>query len=276
VTLLNGWLRRIFDAGLRPFAGVDPIVVLAAISLVSSVGVLLLFKATSDQRRLAEVKRAVHACLFEIRLLRDDARAILRAQGEMLRHQLCYLRLGLVPLVLAVAVLLPAIAQLQFHYGYRGIEPGDEALVTVRLRAAAGAGARRPDARLAAPAGLTVTTPAVWLPALRELCWRVRAERPGDYDLGVYVGGETLSKSLHVSSSWVRRSPARVEAGFFNQLLYPAEDPLPDGGPVESIAVDYRDAEVSLLGWRTHWLVVFFALSVVFTFALKSPLRVVL
>ena len=50
----------------------------------------------------------------------------------------------------------------------------------------------------------------------------------------------------------------------------PAEDPLPASAPIESITVDYPDAEVSLFGWGLHWIIVFFVLSIVFAFALRN------
>ena len=46
---------------------------------------------------LAEVKRRIHAGLFEIRLFNDDLAAIFKAQGEILRHNVSYVGLTLVP-----------------------------------------------------------------------------------------------------------------------------------------------------------------------------------
>ena len=272
MTLVNGWLRPIFDALLFPLRAVPPIAGLVVISLLTSVAALLLFKATSNQAKLAAVKRRITACLFEIRLLRDDARGILRAQGEMLLQQGAYLKFAIVPMVLMLGFLFPAVAHLQFHYGYGGLDQGQETLVKVQLKDAP----RRPEARLEVPSGLAVMTPAVWIPSLRELAWRVRAERRGDYEVRVHVGGETLSKTVRVSSEPGRRSPVRLASGLANQLLYPAEDPLPGNSAVVSIAVGYPTGSVSVFGWQLHWLVVFFALSTVFTLGLRTPLRVVL
>jgi hypothetical protein len=64
----------------------------------------------------------------------------------------------------------------------------------------------------------------------------------------------------------------RADGVLFNQLLYPAERPLPDGA-VESIAVTYPPRAVGVLGFRMHWMVVFFALSVMFAMALRGPFR---
>ena len=120
------------------------------------------------------------------------------------------------------------------------------------------------------PSGLRVETPAVWIPSLNEIAWRVGAELSGEYELEIELDGETYTKSVRVSNEIVRRSPIRLKAGFINQLLYPAEDPLPKNGPIKSISLTYPDGEVVIFGWGLHWLIVFFVASIVFAFALKN------
>lgn len=274
MSFVNALLRPVFDAVLRPFSGLPPLVGLALVSLVGAVAMLLVFKATSNQPRLEAVKRQIHACLFEIRLYSDDLLAILRAQGEILRLNLRYLGLSLVPMFWMLVPLLLVVAQLQFHYGYEGLRPGQAFLVKVKL--AAGPGAARPAVQIAAPAGLAVETPPVFAAAQGELAWRLRAVDWGEHQLALSVDGQDYSKSVQVARGIRRRSPERLAAGFLNELLYPAEPPLPAGGPVSAIAVTYPEATVSLLGWHVHWLIAFVLLSVVFAFALRSRFGVVL
>ena len=283
---VNAVLRALVSGLLYPFRGLHPLVGLTAVSLVVGIAMLLVFKATSNQAAIAAVKRQIHACLFEIRLFNDDLRAILRAQGELLRHNAVYLKHSFVPLLWMIVPFVLLMAQLQVHYGYEPLAPGEPALVEAVLGEGweealpAGAvedydGFSRPAVELAAPAGVRIETPGVWAPEIREVSWRVVGERPGDYELELAVGGERYTKSLRVADEpGIRRlSPIRPERSFLRQLLYPAEPPLP-AGPVESIAVAYPEAEVWFLGWHTHWLIVFFILSIVFAFALRNRLGV--
>lgn len=284
MTAVNALLRPAFDLLLAPFRGLEPIVGLLAVSLAASVGMLLAFKATSNQPKLEAVKRQIHACLFEIRLLSDDLPAVLRAQSEILRHNLSYLRLSAVPVLVMLVPLVLVIAQLQFHYGYRGLRPGEDFLVKAQLKegweksaaTARSAGSTRPAAVLEAPPGLRVASPAVWIPTRRELAWRVRAERWGDYELTLRVGEQEYAKTAQVAQGVRRRSPLRVAPGPLDELLYPAEEPLPADSPVASIAVTYPEDSVSILGWPVHWMVAFFVLSVAFAFALRRRLGVTL
>jgi len=275
---VNAVLRLVFELALSPFRGLPPIVGLVVVSLLTAVAMLLIFKRTSNQDGIAAVKRRIHAGLFEIRLFNDDLGAILRAQIEILRHNLTYLRLSAVPMLWTLPPIVLVIAQLQFHYGYQGLEVGKPTLVKVELQTAeddaSWEDAPRPSLSLQAPAGIEVETPGVWIPSIREMDWRIRPESPGDYTVDVVLDGRSYSKSVTVSDDVVLRSPSRLAQGFWNQLLYPAEEALPSESLMRSVTVRYPDASVSVLGWSLHWMIVYFVLAIVFAFALRNVFKV--
>jgi uncharacterized membrane protein (DUF106 family) len=276
MSLVNAALRPIFDLALAPFSGLPPIVSLVIVSLLTAVFMLIVFKRTSNQPALADVKRRIHAGLFEIRLFNDDLRAILRAQGEILRTNLTYLKLSLVPMVWILPPLVLLIAQLQFHYGYEGLSPtGKSTLLTVELKPEAVSPEARPRARLDLPPGIGAETDDVWIPAESQLVWRLAPEREGDYEVGVSVDGSpAVTKTVRVTDRTVRLSPIRVAPDFLSELIYPAEPPLPAEGPIQAIHVDYPDRDVSVLGFGMHWLIPFFVLSIAFAFALRGRMKV--
>src|SRR5688500_5888155 len=174
MTWINMGLGGLVGAALSPFRSLPPIVGLSVVSLVAAIGMLLVFRATSNQPAIAAVKRRIHAGIFEIRLFNDDLRAICRAQFDILRHNLTYLRLSLAPMVWMLVPLVLLLAQLQFYYGYDGFGPGQSAVVKVRLKEAASpATGTAPAIALDVPAGLRVETPLVWIPSEREAAWRV-------------------------------------------------------------------------------------------------------
>lgn len=273
MALLDRILRALFDAVLAPFVRLHPLVGLAVVSLAAAVLVLLVVKRTSDQAALAAVKRRILAGFFEMRLFADDPRALLATQWELLRHNLVYLRLSLVPMLWLIPPFFLIVAQLQFHYGYRGLRPGEKALVTATVE---GGGGARPALRLEAPAGVRVETPGVWAPARKEMTWRVAVLAAGQYVVTIESGGTRIAKTLDTSPLSVRRSPERRRPGVVNQLLYPAEDPLPAGVPLRAIAVTCPEASIRGLGVSLHWMVWFFALSMGFAFALRKRFGVVL
>ena len=286
MSFLNAALRAAFDVALRPFAALPPIVPVTVVALVSGIFALLVYRWTSDQEAIAAVKRRLFGHLLEVRLFNDDLRAVLAAQLRLLRENLTYLRLNLVPLLWMIVPFMLLIAQMQFHYGYEGLEVGERTLLVVDLAAAeTGDGLEalpRPSVDLVAPAGVAVETASVWVPSLRQVVWRLRADEPGRHELVVHVDGVAFTKSLFVTDSegggqWLRRSPTRRRAAILDQLLYPAEPSLPRGGPIQRIDVQYATAAISFFGlFEVHWLIAFLILSLAFAFALRNRFGVTL
>lgn len=276
VNHIVGWM---FDVLMRPLRGLPPLASLAVISLLTAILVLLVFRATSNQERIAAAKRRMEAGLFEIRLFGDEPRLVLRAVIGLWRANLAYLGQSIVPLLWMIVPLTLAIAQLQSLYGYRAVRPGDTFIVEATLattRSAGARAARRPDARLRVPPGLRVETPDVWIPPLSELAWRVRAEQPGRYRIDVEVDGATTSKDVRVDGDLERLSPVRQQAGLVDRILYPVEPPLPAPGPFASVRVGYATRDIDVLAWRLPWIAVFFVLVTACAFLLKGRFRVTL
>ena len=180
------------------------------------------------------------------------------------------MRLNLVPMLWMIVPFVLVVAQLQFHYGFRGLEVGEPTLFKVQMAGSAPAGATRPAIELGLPQGLRASADPVWIPTRGEMTWRLVADAAGSYEVTIAIGSETLTKRVEVSDAVVQRAPDRLAPGFLNQLIYPAEPPLPADSGVAAISVIYPDREVGLLGFETHWLIVFLILSVAIAFALKD------
>lgn len=273
MSMIYAAMRALFDALLYPFRDMSPLVGLTIMSILFGVGMLVVLKYTSNQTKLDAVKRKIHAGLFEIRLFNDDLRSILRAQWDILRHNVTYLGLWLVPMLVMTVPLLLMVGQLHFHYGYRGLQPGEQTLFTVELTQDHGT---KPATTLDVPTGLSIDAGPVWIPSTRQLSWRLAAEDWGDYQVGFEIDGERFEKNVQVAENIARRSPVRPAPTFVDQLLYPAETPLPVGGAVESISMVYPPGDGGISGWDNEltWMLIFVVLSVVAAFALKGPFGV--
>lgn len=270
--LLNVALGGLVSAILYPFRGLPPIVGLTFVSLITAIAILLVFRATSDQKALRRVKNRITAGILEIRLFRDDLRAIFRAQWDILRHSLTYMRLSLVPMLWVIVPILLLMIQLQFHYGYRPLQVGESVIVRSSLTGAAPADAV--ELSLRTSSAVDVETPLLFLSEQGEASWRIGARGEGSHELRVRAGDLELVKTVSVGRPDGLISPRRPSARLLDQLLYPVEPPVPGAGSITSIDVAYETGTVSLLGWKTHWMVIFFIQTIVFAFALQKPLRV--
>ena len=273
MAVLNRALTWLFDAIMGPLDRLPAMAGLSLLSLATAVAVLLAFKWTADQRALAGSKRAMQAALFEMRLFNDDLGALLRAQGEVLRHTLTYLRLSLAPTLWLIVPLLALMLHMEFRFGYTGLTAGEAALVKVRLTDPPD---DRGSASLETSDALSVETPGVVLPSEGEIAWRIRPRARGSYELRVHLGSAVLTKTVVVSDAVARRSPVRPAAGFLSQLRYPSEAPLPNRSGVAGITIAYPERPLLVAGWNIGWAGVYLALTLVFALALKGVFGVVM
>ena len=274
MTFVNAVLVRVTDALLAPLAGLPPLAVVAGWALGSALAVLAVMRWTSNQAALAAVKRRIHAALLEMRLYNDDLRALVRAQGEVLRHNLSYVGLSLVPLLITAVPLTLVIAQLQAWYGYAGLPAGVPVVVTATLEA--GAAGALPTLE---GTGVDVMGPPRYFPTLGDITWRVVPRTAGATSLRVVLPtGVVVEKSLVVATGGevMRRSPVRERASLLGQLLYPSEPPIDDGAGIAAIRVPYPDRLLPVAGQSWHWLYVYLLLTFAFVLALRKPLGVVI
>jgi len=258
-------LTRFFDALVWPFQR-WPAGGLLLVSVLTGVAMLLVFKATSNQRAIRRTRDLIRAHMLAMRLFRDEPAAVVDSEKKVLRTNVTYLRYALVPIVFIFPIVVLIMVQLNLRYGAAPAQPGEAVVVTATFD-----GALDDDVTLAAPAGVTVETPALRIPYKREADWRVRPARAGKYELVLKSKGESYAKELVVGEEGVGRVSAKRVAGAWAQLMNPGERPL--SSDLKEIEVTYPGRENKLFGLGVHWVITFFIVSLVAAFALKGALK---
>ncbi len=270
---INYVINSIFDLFFSPFSSIDPIYGLCAVSFLTTVIMLPIFKYTSDQEAIRRTKSRIMGHLLEVRLFKDDIRTVLSAQKNMLKYNMIYLKHMMKPLMFVMLPVVVIIIQTGLRYEYRPLHPGETAIVKVKLDnpgnlAGGGSGV------LTAPEGLKIETPPLRVNGGEEIYWRIRAEKDGDYDLKFRTIDKEVSKRVVVGEKLTRISPEVLKGGLVNSFLYPGEPSLSGDSGMEYFEIAYPYGTVALFGWKIHWLVLFFILSLVFGFLLLKPFRV--
>jgi uncharacterized membrane protein (DUF106 family) len=241
------------------------------VSAVTGVLLLIVFKYTSNQHAIGQVRDRIKADLLALKLFKEDLRTTFRAQGRLLVAAMCLLRHSIRPLLVMIVPVLLELAQLGLWYQRRPLAPGEEALVTLQL--AGEPDQALPEVQLESQAGVQVTTGPVRIFSKRQVCWQVRAVEPGEHALVFNVGGQQVRKQLVVGNGFARTGVLRPGWRWTDILLHPLERPFRNDSAVTSIEVDYpaRDSFTSGTDW---WVVYFFIASMVFALLFKPFMKV--
>ena len=249
-----------------------PLTALCAVSAATGILLLLVFRYTSNQAGIGVAKERIKAHVLELRLFKDDALLVLRAQKSIVLTTLGYLKFTLVPLAVMLIPVVYLALHLDMVFGYAPLRPGDATIVAVTL--AEGVSLNGSTVELTVPEGLNVETPPLRITAKREMDWRVKALKEGSFTLTIKVADRVFQKELTVSTGLARVTPERRRGRLIERLWSPGEALLPQDSPVDAITVRYRPRTFELFGWETHWLVLFFLGSLAAGYALQGVFRV--
>lgn len=261
-------INRLFDLLFWPFRSWSPLYSLTVVSVLTGILMLVVYRFTSDQAGIRRVKDRIKAHLLEVRLFQDQLEVVLQAHVRLLRCTLTYMRYSLRPLAVMILPLLLIMVQLEMRLGHFPVLPGEPFLLTAKVSTPAWL----EQTSLRLPPAVRLDSPPLRIPDRREISWRLIAQEPGDFEVGVAVGEKSFAKEVTVGGSTVRLSAKRVQSGLWDRFLYPGEPPLPDEAPLEWIEVQYSPRRIDLGLFQAHWLFPFFGFSIVAGLALKGVL----
>jgi len=273
VALLNKVLTFLFAVVYEPLKWLGTFWSLVIISCLAGLFLVWVFGKVSNQEAIRRTRDRLSGELLGLRLFKDDLRVFFGIQYQVLAWTLKYLRHSLVPMLILMVPTMIILIQLNLHYGSRPLRVGEQTLVKVKLRepAALGPGA---EINLKAPESLKIETQGVRVAEMKEVCWRVRGVLPGRFDLTVSDGRVSVTKNVAVGGRMEGVSSMRTGKHWLTSLLYPGEAPIPSQSAIESIEIRYPELDISILGKKMNWLILFLVLSLGFGYAFKGLLGV--
>ncbi len=235
-----------FDAWLTPLRGLPATLQICVTALPVTIFALLVFRYASSQSGIRAAKDRIKGYLLELWLYKDHPAVLLRAQGQVVVGSLEYLGYALVPLAVMIVPLTLVVIQVESHFAWRALAPGESAIVTATMADPGPVSAL--DAELTAPQGLTVETPPLRLDDRREVLWRIRADAPGVHTLTVRVGAARASRTVVAGLRETALAPVTYRENDWRSLGYPGGAPLAADAVLAAIEVSYPQAVTAFLG----------------------------
>jgi len=250
------------------------------ISFLTALLMLFVFRFTSNQKGIRQVKNKIKAHLLELRLFKDSLSLSLKAQGNILRYNLKYIGYSAKPLLVMIIPLILILVQLNLWFGYDALIPGQKTVLKVKLEE--GNSPLNINLAIEPSSGFDIETPPLRIEEEREINWRLNAREKGVHDLILIATNQRLTKKVSIAQKQLSKiSPLKVRRNFIDELLNPGESPFSGDLPIKTIELKYPAKNMNLFGWNIPWLwsippwlVIYFALSIIFGFAFKGIFKV--
>jgi len=266
---INSVLNSFFDLLITPFRGVHPLWYLFVFSLLTGIFMLLIFRYTSNQKKIKETKDKIKAYLIEVRIFNEDLGILLSAQKNLLFYNAKYLIHALKPLLFMIVPVSIILIQLQGWFGYKPLVIGESTILKVKVTDEG----RKMISNLSIKTdrGLVVETPPLRNSEEREVAWRIRANEIGEHTIIIKAQDYSFQKKVVISDKQLARvSPSVVGSSPLEIIFNPGEKPITKNPLIKRIEVGYPFRSIEILGWRIHWLVLFFVFSIISGFAFKG------
>jgi len=269
----NKFFGKIFDLLFIPFRSMNPWVGMVIVSFLTGLLMLVIFRYTSNQAGIKKVKNKIKAHLLELRLYKDSLGLSMKAQGNILLANLKYITHSFKPLLVMIVPVILILIQMNFWFGYESLKPGEQTLLKIKLEE--GYNPLQTDLALEPAPEIVIETPPLRIEEYSEINWRISSQKSGIHHVDVVVAGKKISKTIATDTKPLSKlSPIKHRKKFVDELFYPVEAPIAKDFPVKSIEVLYPAKRLNFLGFDIHWLIAYFALSIIFGFAFKGIFKV--
>ena len=245
----NRLVNYAFDSCMASLAALGRWAEILGVAAVLGIVVALIFAALVRGERLRQARDELWAALFEIWLYRREPLLVWQAQLALLKANLRYSGILLVPLVLSLVASAPLLIQAHYRFAFAPIPSGGETLLTAVL-ARPPADAAQMDCKLEWVQGAGALSSSVREPALHRLVWRLRPEGSGEHVLRLTGCGQAVEFPLFVGGFAGSIAPAR-QVGVLAHLFAPRALPLTDDSGWGRIYVEYPRAGIERLVWLT-------------------------
>lgn len=279
-TALDNIIRASTWAGDAVFAALSwmgPGAALWVLSAALGVLMMVIWRFTSNQRAIADVRRRISADLLATKLFKDNLAVTFRSQRRILWQAVRLLGYSIKPMAIMMVPFVLVMVQIGLRYERRPA-PMERALrVTATVKPGRPFMSREVQAeatRIVLPPGLRHNPQD---PCRAEMLgtvdWRLTAVAPGTHVVELGSAEHPIRVPLVFGDGFERISSVTGGA-WHERLLYSAEPSIPEASVIGAVRVDYPRRRTPMLGFDVHWLVSLFVLSIVFALLVKPLLKV--
>ena len=244
---------------------------ITAISAVTGLVLMIIYKYTSNQAAIGRVKDHIKANLLALKLFKDSLAVTFRSQGQVFKGAMLLLVHSVQPMLVMIIPVSLLLAQMGLWYQSRPLLPGEETIVTMELND--NEDSSWPQISINSMPSAEVVTGPVRVASKRQVYWQIRTVGNSNVPILFQVDGQKIEKELVIGDGFMQVSTTRPGQKWSDILLNPLEKPFAGDSVVKSISIDYPERRSYIYG-SDWWVIYFFIASMVFAVIFKPFLKV--
>ena len=224
---------------------------IVAISFIVSLITVIVYKYTTDQLLMKNLKEEINNLNKEAKKNMQDQKKAMGMHKEMFSKQMTMMKHSLMSTFITIIPILLLISWMNVHLAFSPIEEGQQFTVTVSFDDYIG------NAVLLVPEGVTIIDDAVKETA-KKVEWRLSG-KTGEYLLEWEVDSRSYTKDIVIGT----------------EQKYSEQIKKVDDGIVKYMQINYKPMKIlNLLGWKIGWLGSYIIFAIIFSIVLRKLLKV--
>jgi uncharacterized membrane protein (DUF106 family) len=253
--------ENLLDPIFNPLLKIPPVVAIIIISFIITLAITLVYKFTTDQKKMKRLKEEMKANQKKLKeLSRQDPQKAMALQQEAMKGNMEYMKSSFKSTLYTLIPIIIIFGWLNTHMAYYEIQPNQSFEVTAYF-----ADGHAPTASLSSIPDLEILTnlTANIVEGKKEdwASWQLKGDE-GEYKLTITYNDEAYEKDLLISSDRRYKEPIKKISN----------------SKLKRIAVDnkkiYPLGDISLFGWKPNWLWTYIIFSIVISMGARKLLKV--
>src|SRR3989338_5069340 len=243
------------DPVLGPFLQMNSLLAITILSLLISLIITLIYKYTTNQDLMKQIKDEIREFQKELKSLKDNPAEMMRVQKEAMKTNMKYMSMSMKATLITFIPIIFIFGWMSSHLALESLKPEEPFTVTMSFSKPVSG-----DATLVVPSGMSVDGDATKEISGDNVFWTVRGKE------GAYVLEYEYTGRIFTQEILITKDP------YYADPVVRVKDSTTD---VKSLAVNHKKKIVmNLLGWKMGWLATYIIFSIVFSLGLRKIMKV--
>jgi uncharacterized membrane protein (DUF106 family) len=228
---------------------------LLILSFIISVVIVVIYKYTTNQQMMKQLKEEMKECQKQAKELRQHPEKALEAQKKAMQCNMKYMSHSMKSTLITFLPIIIIFGWMNAHLAFEPIMPGQQFSMLVNLEKG-----YMDTVDVVVPDGILIVGNKTAEIANNQALFAMKAEKEGTYLIEFDASNQTYTKELLVTK----------EKAYAPQIQLYKNQP-----PIKSIAIGYTPVKVIKLGFlNLSWLWSYIIFSIVFSMILRKIMKV--
>jgi len=251
--------ETLLDPFLRPLLALSPFWAVFIIAFVLTLAITFVYKYTTNQKRMLELRTKLKAMQKKMKAARDDPKKLMKIQQESMSLNMELMKHSFKPTLYTFIPIIIIFGWLNAHMAYYNLAPQQDFTLTATFNQ----GIKQAELTVIPPENISIAPNATVAVVNDTASWTLRGD-PGLYKATVTVPNAGSQEKAFLITDERRYEPPmrRYKDSAITSIALSNEHVKPLNG-------------ISLLGWRPGWLGTYIILSLILSILLRKLLKVV-